>query len=243
MFVKRNQIIMQTRFTILLLFLASYVNGQTLTGQELLDKAIQYHDPNHNWNTFNDSLFVTMTSPNRSPRDSKISMNLPAEYFYMKATRDSITTEYTLDKGQCHITLNGQNNLDDNTLKTHNLSCDRANMYKNYYSYLYGLPMKLKDPGTIVHDTVEQKSFKGKAYLVLKITYDETVGNDTWYFYFNPETYAMEVYQFFHDKGKNDGEYILLSDEIVKSGIKMPKHRAWYYNKDDGYLGTDRLNH
>ena len=68
--------------------------------------------------------------------------------------------------------------------------------------------MKLKDKGTVIHEKVKAKKFKGKDYLVLKVTYDENVGKDTWYFYFNPKTYAMEVYQFFKDESKNDGEYI-----------------------------------
>jgi len=126
------------------------------------------------------------------------------------------------------------------------MTCDRASLYKNYYSYLYGLPMKLKDPGTNLSDTVDKKTYKGKDYLVLKVTYDASVGSDVWYFYFNPKTYAMEIYQFFKtdDNGKektDTGEYILLSEEAVVNGIKMPKVRAWYYNKDDKYLGTDSL--
>jgi hypothetical protein len=56
----------------------------------------------------------------------------------------------------------------------------------------------------------------------------------------------MEIYQFFKtdDNGKekpDTGEYILLSKETVVNGIKMPKVRAWYYNTDDKYLGTDTL--
>jgi hypothetical protein len=106
--------------------------------------------------------------------------------------------------------------------------------------------MKLKDAGTNLSDKVEKKTFKGKDYLVLKVTYDDAVGSDVWYFYFNPSTYAMEIYQFFkkdeHGKEKSDtGEYILLSEEALVNGIKMPKARAWYYNKDDKYLGTDTL--
>ncbi len=107
--------------------------------------------------------------------------------------------------------------------------------------------MKLKDPGTHISETVERKSFKGKEYLVLKVTYDESVGSDNWYIYLDPETYAMEVYQFFkkdeNGNQKDDsGEYILLTEEMVVNFIKMPKVRAWYYNKDDAYLGTDILN-
>jgi hypothetical protein len=41
--------------------------------------------------------------------------------------------------------------------------------------------------------------------------------------------------------GKDTGEYIILKDEVVIDGIKMPKTRAWFYNKDDKYLGTDTL--
>jgi hypothetical protein len=52
----------------------------------------------------------------------------------------------------------------------------------------------------------------------------------------------MEVYQFFHDESKNDGEYILLSEEEIIEDIKIPKIRKWYYIKEDGYLGTDVIN-
>jgi hypothetical protein len=102
--------------------------------------------------------------------------------------------------------------------------------------------MKLKDEGTLIHQKIAKKIFMGKEYLVLKVNYEEEVGKDNWYFYFNPKNYAMEVYQFFHDESKNDGEYIVLSGEETINQIKMPKVRAWFYNKDEGYLGTDILS-
>lgn len=218
----------------------SFSYAQELTGKQLLANAIQYHDPNGNWKTFNGTLKVTMTIPEKPNRDSEIKIDLPNEYFYVKATRGENTTEYTVDRGVCKIAFNGVENPSEAILKEHKLSCDRANLFKNYYTYLYGLPMKLKDNGTNIHEKVEKRTFKGKEYLVLKVTYDESVGKDTWYFYFNPKTYAMEVYQFFKE-AKDSGEYILLSDETTINGIKMPKVRAWYYNKNDGYLGTDTL--
>ncbi|KAB1158944.1 hypothetical protein F7018_07515 [Tenacibaculum aiptasiae] len=232
---------MKKLITFFLLLLTIQLFSQELTGKELLEKAIQYHDPNGNWETFNGTLFVTMKTPKSPERKSEIKINLPQEYFYVKATRGENTTEYTVNKGECKIGFNGQESPSEAILKEHKLSCDRANLYKNYYTYLYGLPMKLKDNGTIIHDKVERKKFKGKEYLVLKATYDQAVGKDTWYFYFNPKTYAMEVYQFFKSK-PNSGEYILLSEEEVINGIKFPKNRAWHYNKDNGYLGTDYLS-
>ena len=187
-----------------------------------------------------------MEMPDNPKRISQITIDLPSEYFKVKATRDTVVTEYTVDKGNCKISLNGKTDISKAELFSNNLSCERATLYKNYYTYLYGLPMKLKDKGTNVSETVERKTFKGKDYLVLKVTYDESVGSDVWFFYFNPETFAMEIYQFFktdeHGKLKLDsGEYIMLSETETINQIKMPKVRAWYYNKDDAYLATDTL--
>jgi hypothetical protein len=102
--------------------------------------------------------------------------------------------------------------------------------------------MKLMDNGTIITEVIERKTFKGKEYLVLKASYDKTVGSDVWYFYFDPKTYAMEIYQFYHDETNNDGEYIILSETAIIGGIKMPKKRAWFTNKENRLLGTDILN-
>jgi hypothetical protein len=231
------------QFTILLLTLFAITSSysQEITGEELLEKAIKYHDPEGKWETFNGTLFVTMKTPNKPDRNSEIKINFPEEYFYVKATQGANVTEYAVHKGDCSIAFNGDTNPSDEVKKKNNLSCDRAKLYDNYYSYLYGLPMKLKDPGTIIHKQVNLDKFMGEMYLVLKVTYKEDVGNDTWYFYFDPETYALETYQFLKDSKPNTGEYILLSGIETINGIKIPKKRDWYYNKNQQYLGTDLL--
>ncbi|SDR68744.1 hypothetical protein SAMN04515667_0294 [Formosa sp. Hel1_31_208] len=234
--------------TLIVIALLSFQSGfgQELSGTELLKKAIKYHDPNGQWSSFNGQLQVVMETPNNPNRHSKIKINLPKDYFCVSATRDTINTEYTVDHGACSIKLNGSEAISEAEQKMYNLSCDRATLYKNYYTYLYGLPMKLKDEGTIIHDAIERRTFKGKEYLVLKVSYDKNVGSDVWFFYFDPETYAMEIYQFYKtdENGKlkkDSGEYILLTETMTINMIKMPKNRAWYYNKDDKYLGTDKL--
>ncbi len=219
--------------------------SQQITSEQLLEKAINYHDPSGNWSSFSSNFKVTMTTPNKSPRFSDININLPAEFFSVTANRDGNMQTYTVDKSNCSL-FHNTTKLDESAAKEKNMTCQRANMFKNYYTYLYGLPMKLEDKGTNIDPKVKRKTIKGKDYLVLKATYDTSVSSDVWYFYFDPETYAMEVYQFYKtdDKGNvkpDSGEYILLTDEETVSGIKMPKIRAWYYNKDDKYLGTDTL--
>jgi len=221
--------------------------NQPLTSEQLLDKTIAYHDSNGNWNTFNGTFSVRMETPSRPNRDSEITINLPDDSFNLVATRDSVTTQYFINKGECVITASDSLRIANQTEKPKRSHCETTEFYKNYYTYLYGLPMKLKDIDTHIDNVIEHKIFKGKDYLVLKASYDKEVGTDIWYFYFNPETYALEIYQFFRtdEDGKqkdNTGEYILLSDEVVINDIKMPKIRSWYTNKEDKLLGTDILN-
>ncbi|MGB3151326.1 MAG: DUF6503 family protein [Maribacter sp.] len=216
-------------------------SAQEISGTQLLDKSIAYHDEKGNWKNFKGKLTITMSTPNSSDRHSVLLMNLPAQYFKSIVVKDGQTITSTLEKDSCSLKLNGSTDIKQVYRDSLRITCERAKMMKDYYTYLYGLPMKLKDSGTQIDSKVQKKNFKCKQYLVLKVNYDESVGNDTWYFYFNPKTYAMEIYQFYHDESKNDGEYILLSESMELGGIKMPKTRAWYYNKDDKYLGTDSL--
>lgn len=218
-----------------------FINAQEITGNELLERAIAFHDPQNNWSTFKGKMLIEMENPKGSPRSTVVEMKLPNNYFKTTVKKDNYTIESELDNGKCTLKLNGSTSIFPKIKDSMNISCDRAKMMKNYYTYLYGLPMKLKDQGTLIADKVIKKTFKGKEYLVLKATYEKEVGNDTWYFYFDPKTYAMEVYQFFHDESKNDGEYILLSEIITVNGIKIPKIRKWYYNKGDVFLATDVL--
>jgi len=223
-------------FILLLTFL--YSNAQSDSGSELIYESIKYHDPYGQWKSFNDTLTIKLIMADGSARKSTVGINLPEERFYLRVQRDSTESNYELSGSKCRTSIT------DSTA-ARRTPCETARLYKDYYTYLYGLPMKLKDPGTNIHDKVERKTFKGKEYLLVKVTYDKAVGSDVWQFYFDPKTYAMEVYQFFKGDpeadGKDTGEYILLSETKTVSGIKMPKVRAWYYNKDDKYLGTDIL--
>ncbi|TDS18830.1 hypothetical protein DFQ03_0540 [Maribacter caenipelagi] len=231
------------KYLVLFAFLLSgiYNHAQEISGNELLEKAIAFHDPENNWSSFKGKMLIEMENPKGSPRRTVVEMKLPDNYFKTTVTKDNYVIESELNNEECTLKLNGSTSIFPKIKDSLNISCDRAKMMKNYYTYLYGLPMKLKDPGTLIDNKVVKKKFKGKEYLVLKATYEKEVGNDTWYFYFDPKTYAMEVYQFFHDESKNDGEYILLSEIITVNGIKLPKVRKWYYNKGDVFLATDNL--
>ena len=89
-----------------------------------------------------------MTTPNQSPLISDITINLPAEYFCFTAVRDSITQGYILSKNTCVLHYNNKD-LRQEESENKNVPFERATFYKNYYTYLYGLPIKMKGQGHI----------------------------------------------------------------------------------------------
>lgn len=215
--------------------------AQEISGQDLLKKTIAYHDPNNNWKTFKGELAIEMIMPEGNTRINTVAINLPEQFFKLTSLRDNTTITQIVSRDSTRFSVDDKRSFSEQEIKKYNLTETRAKFMKNYYTYLYGLPMKLSDAGTIVNPIVERKEFMGKEYLVLQVKYEEGIGKDVWYFYFDQKTYAMEVYQFYHDEAKNDGEYILLTEEETFSGIKFPKNRAWYQNADKKFLATDKL--
>lgn len=226
----------------ILISLSTRSLAQILSGKELLEKTIEYHDPNSKWSQFNGSFNVSMKSPSRPLRTSNIVIDLMRSFFELNVQIGDNQWKASLLDEDCDLLFNGSREISTEIEKEFRLNCKRAKMYRDYYTYLYGLPMKLKDPGTLIDPVISQISIEGISYWVLKVEYDPNVGSDTWYFYFDTETFALKRYQFYHDESKNDGEYIILDDEIEIEGILMPKNRSWYYNSDNTFLGTDVLS-
>ena len=224
------------------------VHAQDLTGETqtpslpLLEQSIAYHDPQNKWPSFQSAMEIVMKVPNKLERSTQIQMDHAKGLFELNATRGTDHTQYILGPKQCDITFNGRSEFTPDEIKTHRLDCTQAQRMKNYYTYLYGLPMKLKDPGTQLDPKAYKKTFQGAEYWVLKVSYAPKVGKDVWYFYLDPKTYQLRHYQFYHDEQKGDGEYILLSGETEVGGVKMPKDCAWYTNLENNYLGTDYLS-
>jgi hypothetical protein len=214
---------------------------QDLTPAEILDKSISYHDPNGVWGSFDGSFNVRMQTPDRPDRLSEITMDQNEGRFRLHVQQGEDEKTYELNGQHCTLHLNGKEDFSEADAKTHRLTCESAKMYRDYYSYLYGLPMKLRDPGTRISPEAEKRTFQGKEYWVLEVSYDPEVGKDLWYFYFDPESFAMEAYQFYHDKVKNDGEYIMLEGEFLLNQMRLPKTRHWYTNRESKLLGTDIL--
>lgn len=228
-------------FSCSIFFSISSLNAQSLTGTTLLQKSMAYHDPGGKWSSFKGGLHLTETRPNGPDRKTHLHLNNKTSFFELIQHKDKDELVYVYENEQCIHLLNGSQTISEEDRTTHRLTCERTKLLRDYYLYLWGLPMKLTDTGTKIHEAVQETSFQNQPVLALKVEYDQQVGDDIWYFYFHPTTYALVGYRFYHEEAKNDGEYITLEGEKLINGIRFPKTRKWYYNKDDQYLGADIL--
>ena len=237
-----ENLVMKLILLSVLLFFTLTSYAQELTAEQLLARSIEFHDPMGKWETAEMELILKMETPNQTQRVSKVNINNAAGTFSVEYVSKGHLLNYQVQTNDSvEVWVDFQKATGRTDIDSLDLSPDRARRWRNYYSYLYGLPMKLKDAGTNINQEVRNDYFNGQSALSIRVTYDEAVGGDIWYFYFHPETYAMVGYRFYHDENINDGEYILLDGMEIQNGMRIPKDRYWYVNEDASFLGADML--
>lgn len=209
------------------------------SAEELLAKSIAHHDPEGRFLTVSHRFFFDETRPEGPNRKTITLIDVPGERFEI-VQNGKVQIAGVVAPGRCEMTLDGRSQLTEEEQEQYRLGCDRLQRIRKYYTYLWGLPMKLQDPGTRL-GAVEATTFEGREVHGLRVTYDEDVGKDTWIFYFDRTTGALVGYRFYHDENEGDGEYILLDGEVAAAGMRLPKSRTWYTHQGDRLLGTDTL--
>jgi hypothetical protein len=159
----------------------------------------------------------------------------------MEMDRDGHRIEARTTPDGCSAAIDGSATYTKEQEESYGLSCEGIARMRDYHGYLVGLPMKLRDPGTRLDPEARRDTFMEKEVITLRVTYDENVGSDVWYFYLDPATHALVGTRFYHDESKNDGEYLTFERETEHEGIRLPKIRKWYYNSSGEYLGEDEI--
>ena len=224
---------------LLLLTLGRSTIAQPTSAVDLLNKSIRYHDPDGIWSHQQHLIDLEEKRPDGTIRHTHLTIELEDDLFILNQKRDEYQIECQIIGTDVKIQIDGENASDSSLIKKYRLTSDRMLLLRNYYTYLYGLPMKLKDPGTLLRPEILDTTFQGKEVYGLEVTYDPNVGADIWYFYFDKNNYSLCGYRFYHYQGANDGEYITLDGEIRKDKWKIPKNRKWFTHQEGKFLGED----
>jgi hypothetical protein len=195
--------------------------SDNLTGPELIQKSIEFHDPNQVWPNLKATFEFTDSLP--APRESR-SYSVSFENKLSKMVYRNQDINYIVWNDSVQV-FEGE------------IDNERAIRMRNYYTYLWGLPMKLNDSGTQIDQEVSREELNGKSYLVARVPYEK----DIWYFYIDPSTFQMEAYKFYQDEPNQKGEIIYLEGLMDFQGLKIPANRTWYRTETPEFLGTDKL--
>lgn len=197
------------------------VHAEPPTAETVLKRAIAYHDPDGAWPTLHATFHFDETRPDG--RATQSTMELDNARFFMRVDMGG-KESYEITGENCVI-LSGDKDE------------KRGLMIRNYFLYLWGLPMKLLDPNTTFASEVGSSEIAGNACDVLRVIYEK----DTWYFHIDRESGRMRQYEFYKDDTKAAGEIITLEGEISVGSIRIPQKRNWYKIPGNEYLGTDTL--
>ena len=214
---------MNTRYLFIIAIFSVSCSGSLdqFTGPELIQKSIEFHDPNQVWPKLKATFKFTDSLP--APRESRS---------YAVSFENNLTKMVYRNPTLNYIVWNDSVQVFEGEIEN-----ERAIRMRNYYTYLWGLPMKLTDPTTQIDQEVKTEALNGKSYLVVRVPYEK----DSWYFYIDPDTYRMEAYKFYQDEPNQKGEIIYLSGLMEYQGLKIPANRSWYRTENDEFLGTDQL--
>lgn len=208
------------RIALLLLAIPAFVSAQGTA--DILERSFNYHDPQNQWSKLQATFYYTETRPSGPDR---------------KAT-------FELDNSQGKWMLNRNDEEvyevvgNEATVLQGDKEADRGIMLRNYYLYLWGLPMKLKDASTPIITQSQDGEVDRLKVHVLRVAYEK----ETYYFSFDQTTGRMLEYRFYKDEEAGKGELIKLAGEVAFKGLRIPKSRSWYTLPEMEYLGTDILD-
>ncbi|MEM7298274.1 MAG: DUF6503 family protein [Bacteroidota bacterium] len=207
---------------LLILSVIPFISYSQTEEHQLLYKALNYHDPNEAWSELKAVFYFTETRPTGPDRKTTFEL-------------DNSTGKWKVNRNDEEVyEINGEEAV---VIKGDKES-DRGVMLRNYYLYLWGLPMKLKDASTPGITLAPNKMVINRNCYVFRVPYEA----ETYYFYIDKESGRMLQYKFYKDEEAGKGELIKLEDEIIIQGIRIPKKRSWYTLPEMKYLGTDILD-
>ena len=210
--------------------------------ERLLDRSITFHDPDGVWNRVALPLRWTSARP-----DGEVALDFeidlfPNDAFAMRGRYGDALLNYRASEGTWSASLDGESELSAEDRAKAGLVREDGFFWRNYFGFLGGMPMCLKDPNVQIESDTFEVELEGKTVLALRANFHPEVGADTWIFYFDSETAQLVGCCFYREDPTGDGETLIFEELVSVAGIRLPKRRTWYTNAEREMLGIDELS-
>jgi hypothetical protein len=209
------------------------VAAETSPARALIERSIAYHDPDEVWWTSARTIELRQPRAAGAERRTTFALFPDASQFQLIVEESDRGTALEMHGDSCR-SLEVERDFQSHVL---GIDCTKGRLYRDYYAYLFNLPMNLLDDAAKVEPQPFETTFLGRPVRAVRITYGE--GEPRWEHYFDPATAALVGCRFTRDPESKTGEYIVYGGKIEAGGVRLPRERAWHYNDGGSWLGTD----
>lgn len=217
-----------------------YKNTFAQASEEILNKAIAFHDPQQKWADYSGKVHLMTIFSNGNSSGGEIIEIQTKEGFY-QTTKLPAKVVMGIKNGECFREVDGNKNPDEDVIKKNNLGDENINVYKNWHYFHFGILMELKASGLILEDKVETVKFQGEDCLALKFSYDvnkvknEFYKGSNWTVYIDPVNFTIKG---FKEVGVMN-RCAVFSGILTLNGLKLPLCRTYFKNEDNSFYMVD----
>ncbi len=203
-----------------------------LTPQSVIDKSIAYHDPKGRWWASTNTVALDQPRPDGTTTRTEFTLH-PGYDFDLTGSAGEETLSATIRSDECTIKKS------EGSEHYAAWDCERLKLMRDYYSYLFNAPMNLLDDKGTIEPVVRSRTFMQKTVHSVRVEYGGE--SPVWYYFFDPETFALVGCSFSKGGLEQDGEYLDYQGEIEGDGVRLPKTRIWWTWANHRKLGIDDI--
>ena len=212
---------------------------KVLNGAELIQKSIEVHDPNNNWQDLVLNIRTQEPRVGNPGRFSEVKLNNKTGAFEMIRNREQHLSKHIIDEnGNATTLLDNSDSYPDSLIAKYRLQPERNQRYRNFYQTMYRLPMSLKI------DTIfsaEEAMFNNTSCYKISLQLEEEVFSKYWDIFLEKDSYIYKGMEITFPDEPEKGERLYFNGEAIIDGVKIPRTRHWHELSDDAYMGSDIL--
>lgn len=220
----------------------SFIFGLSLHGQkaqDILQKAIAYHDPHGNWDNFKGKMqHVTIFSWGNIVNET-IELDRSRDYYCSTASQDFGKVVRGMDGDKVFFSVNDKAPESEEIIESWSLTQDGIASFKEQHTCHFGQLMHLQETGMDLAEDAETVEFDGRTCYALKFTGESDQVTHPAYsgyrtLYIDKNSFEMRGVQ---GKIRDYTPYsYYFSNFIEVDGIKVPHSRVFI--RDDGFRFT-----
>lgn len=214
-------------------------NNNDLSGQQIIEKSIQKHDPYSKWATAEVHLRIQEPRLQNPVRYSEITLDNKNGAFSLHRNREDHVSNHVIDDNGNTITyLDGNIVTDTLLIKKYRLEPSRNKSYRRFYQSLMGLPMSLGIEKLDSVGGVSQVVFNSIESYKVPVELEKPMFSKHWNLYFSKDDFSMIGIEMIFPEDPNKGERLFFEGSIDLDGVTIPRYKHWHELSGE-YAGSD----